>query len=351
MTDTEKIADVVVAAVRVSTKVMADDMAAMQTRMATMEAMQSAMVAQMATMSDRMESCEADMTACKGRMAQMQDEMAAMQGVGKSLAVLDGRVQELSTRSAIPGPPGERGPAGDAGPQGEHGTSVDIGDVRQMVQEAVADIPPPKDGRDGTSVTAADVAPLIASEVEKAVSALPAPKDGIGLLSALIDREGELVVTLSDGTTKQLGPVVGRDVDMREVERLITEKVALIPVKEGAPGKNGRDGTLEGASIKQIDERTFRFLRADGSVLGEMKSSAMVYRGVFRSGDVYEKGDAVTRNGSLWIARDDTQATPGDGVTSWQLAAKAGRDGKGLPGERGPQGAKGEKGEPGRNFS
>jgi hypothetical protein len=52
------------------------------------------------------------------------------------------------------------------------------------------------------------------------------------------------------------------------------------------------------------------------------------YKGLYSPGAAYAKGDHVTFDGSLWIARDATTETPGDGATRWQLAAKRGRDGR-----------------------
>lgn len=122
--------------------------------------------------------------------------------------------------------------------------------------------------------------------------------------------------------------------------------------KDGRDGVDGRDGTLEGVTFKQIDARTGQWCRADGSVLGDVAISALEYHGVYVAGRTYEKHDAVTCGGSLWIARDTTSTRPGDGATAWQLAAKCGRDGAaGKPGERGAIGPKGDRGEPGRNFA
>ena len=78
-----------------------------------------------------------------------------------------------------------------------------------------------------------ELATLVNLEVTEAVSQIPAPKDGdpgdkgepgkdgVGLAGALIDRDGNLVVTLANGEAKNLGQVVGKD---------------------GDPGKDGTDG-------------------------------------------------------------------------------------------------------------
>lgn len=89
---------------------------------------------------------------------------------------------------------------------GEPGKSVSLDDVKPLIADAVAAIPLPKDGK---SVTLDEVKPLIAAEVKK----LPIPKDGVGLAGALIDREGNLVLTLTDGSHKDLGKVVGKDAE------------------------------------------------------------------------------------------------------------------------------------------
>jgi hypothetical protein len=65
----------------------------------------------------------------------------------------------------------------------------------------------------------------------------------------------------------------------------------------------------------------------------------LIYRGVHREGR-YAAGDAVTHQGSLWIARAATERRPGSegGAQDWQLAVKKGRDGKdGDPGAGAPR--------------
>lgn len=56
-------------------------------------------------------------------------------------------------------------------------------------------------------------------------------------------------------------------------------------------------------------------------------ATGLRYLGTHDEGARYELGDAVTRGGSLWIARARTTSRPGADST-WQLAVKAGRDGK-----------------------
>jgi HK97 family phage prohead protease len=49
------------------------------------------------------------------------------------------------------------------------------------------------------------------------------------------------------------------------------------------------------------------------------------YFGVWTAGEQYKAHNAVTKNGSLWIALCDTQDEPG-ATDDWQLAVKKGRD-------------------------
>jgi hypothetical protein len=186
--------------------------------------------------------------------------------------------------------------------------------IDAVVREAVAAIPAPQDGK---SVTVDDVAPLIASEVEKRVSELPRAKDGIdgkdgvGLAGALIDRDGKLVVTLTNGETKNLGPVVGRDgID--------------------AKGEDGKDGLgFDDLDATFDGEKTVTLKFSKGERVKEFAFAmpVVIDRGVFKEGQAYKAGDGVTWGGSFWIAQEDTEAKPDSGK-GWRLAVKKGRDGR-----------------------
>jgi len=189
--------------------------------------------------------------------------------------------------------------------------------VAASVSEAIGNIPPPRDGK---SVTIEDVAPLIASEVQRQVTELPKAKDGrdgvdgkdgIGLAGAIIDRNGGLVITLSNGEVKSLGSVVGKD---------------------GNPGRDGRDGFSldEFDATLMEDGRTvlLSFDRAEQSFKVELGFPVMLYRGVYKDDHAYERGDTVTWGGSLWHCDAETTEKPGEGSKAWTLCAKKGRDGK-----------------------
>ena len=134
--------------------------------------------------------------------------------------------------------------------------------------------------------------------------------DGRGVKELLIDREGHLIATMDDGATKDLGPVNGKD---------------------GATGKDGQDGfNLDDFDCEPIDERTIKmtFVRGEVAHSYELQFPVVVYRGVFKEGEPYERGDMVTWGGSLWHCDAPTKEKPG--TDSWTLAAKKGRDGKDL---------------------
>lgn len=222
------------------------------------------------------------------------------------------------------------------------GLDVDMGRVEEIIAAKVAQIPAPQDGK---SLTAEDVAPLIAEEVQKAVAAIPAAKDGIGLAGAVIDREGSLILTLTNGETRDLGCVIGRDADMDSIARRIEELVAEIPRP-----KDGKDGfSLDSFDTEmKEDGRTIllKFTSGDTTEVHELCFPLVIDRGVYKAETDYARGDAATWGGQFWIAQRDTSAKPG-GNDDWRLAVRKGRDGK--DGKDGSAGPKGPKGDPGLN--
>jgi integrin beta 3 len=131
------------------------------------------------------------------------------------------------------------------------------------------------------------------------------------------------------------------------------------PGPPGPPGRNAADVDLFKDYIDQCFEakfgtasvtspdggRTQRWL-IGGKTL-DLKTATVLDAGVWKEG-VYQRGDAVTHGGSLWIAQQDTSTKPDTPQCDWRLAVKRGRDGKdGKPGERGAAGPRGEQGQRG----
>ncbi|QWY83564.1 putative portal protein [Rhizobium phage RHph_X2_26] len=161
---------------------------------------------------------------------------------------------------------------------------------------------------DGTTTVLADFKPQDGAKGDKGEKG----DTGTGLAGALIDREGRLVVTLSNGEVKELGAVVGRDGN------------------DGDDGKDGVDGLgFEHMEAEYDGERTLeiKFTRGDVVKSFPLNMPVMIYRDVFKSGQAYDENDAVTYGGSLWVAKRATEKAPGDGSPDWRLAVKRGRDG------------------------
>lgn len=183
------------------------------------------------------------------------------------------------------------------------------------VDTAVAGLRQPADGR---SVTVEDIRPLITDavktirdealdRVELAVKALPAPKDGIGVAGAMIDRDGNLNLTLTNGEVKNLGRVEGKDgvdgisLDAFEMEYLPeTHEIALKAVCAGR--------------VKEL----------------RYPAGGIRPAGYWRDGSKAKAGDVWTRNGSMWIAKRDTSAGPEPKSEDWYMAVQKGRDGESI---------------------
>ena len=76
------------------------------------------------------------------------------------------------------------------------------------------------------------------------------------------------------------------------------------------------------ATAFRLDRIRQREAEANEAAANPKQSTA--YRGVFKADEEYAAGDHVTYGGSLWIALEDTTASPGGESRDWQLAAKRG---------------------------
>jgi hypothetical protein len=218
-------------------------------------------------------------------------------------------------------------------PPPKDGKDADAAQIEAAAKAAVEALPRPQDGK---SVTVEDCRPLIEECVHAAVSALPKAKDGdpgpkgdkgddgergepgekgdpgrdgVGLSGALIDRDDNLVLTLTDGKTVSLGVVVGKD---------------------GAPGKDGADGLgFDDLSVEDAGmEFVLRFAR--GEQVKEFRLAkptlADMHAGVWKAG-AHRRGTCVTWGGSMWLAKCDTEAKP-ETNDDWVLVTKRGQNGK-----------------------
>lgn len=91
---------------------------------------------------------------------------------------------------------------------------------------------------------------------------------------------------------------------------------------------------VRSAAGEALDALKERLAEAEATIaaLAERLAAAEMrgldYRGVWQKADSYRRGDAVTYDGSLWIALQSVEADKPGASDAWQLAAKRGRDGK-----------------------
>ncbi len=184
-----------------------------------------------------------------------------------------------------------------------------------QLEKAIGDMPVPKDGKDGVdgadgkSLCLDEIRGCVTDLVAQAVSRIPVQPHCTG---GIIDRDGALSLTFSNGTLKNMGQVVGRDGKDGE---------------PGAQGEAGRDG-VDGLGIEQIEfdgERTFRL--ANEKIDRSFTIPYPLYQGLWKPG-AYVRGDEVTSDGSQFIAMRDTDKEPGTIDSGWRLACKRGQNGK-----------------------
>jgi len=145
-------------------------------------------------------------------------------------------------------------------------------------------------------------------EIPKAGEKGEPGKDGLGLAGAMIDRDGALLVTLTNGEVKSLGKVVGKD------------------------GTDGKDGlSLDAFDLEYIPESHEVCVKAvcNGRTK-ELRYPAGGIRpaGYWRDGTKAVPGEAWVNGGSLWICMKGTEAKPATNSDAWIIAARAGKDGE-----------------------
>lgn len=232
-------------------------------------------------------------------------------------------LERLATLEGRPDPPAPK-----------DGTSVTVEDVLPAL---LAALPEPVPGPPGDSVT-----------LEQVLAAIPAPKDGasvtldevLAVLAPHVDEALAALPTPKDGTSVTLDDVKGLvESNMAtwalDFERRAQDLLQRVADKMPTP-KDGRDAT----SLDDIDlvlggdgrTVTLRFLGGDQVREKSIKLATIIDRGVFKRGETYEPGDAVSWGGSLWVAQADTSDAPEESRDGkpWRLAVKKGQNGKDL---------------------
>ncbi|XUA20712.1 phage gp6-like head-tail connector protein [Citrobacter sp. OP27] len=217
----------------------------------------------------------------------------------------------------------------------------ELPDINALVVSAVQALPAPAAGK---SVTVDDVKPMLEKLVKTAVSEITVP-DAPELpdINALVTAAVQALAVpepSKNGTD-------GRDALQLEVAPFIdkeksyprgsyaTHAGGLWRSYEKTYGMRGWECLVDGVSgidVANADERNFTVTvtRASGAV--ETKTFAvptLIYRGVFKAGEVYKPGDTVTWGGSMWHCDEESADKPGEnGSKGWTLATKRGRDGR-----------------------
>lgn len=132
-------------------------------------------------------------------------------------------------------------------------------------------------------------------------------RDGIGLAGALIDRNGELVVTLANGEAKSLGQVVGRD---------------------GVNGTNGKDGAGLVDLVRSYDADAHEIVEKWGEKELRYPAGGIRPGGYWREGTKAVAAQVWNHAGVAWIAKRDTSSKPMRESDDWEIFANKGRDGQ-----------------------
>ena len=256
----------------------------------------------------------------------------------------DARIKELEARQP------------ERGADGKDGTSVTIADVEPMLAEmvgrAVAAIPAPKDGADGKDAEPIDVHevvreliacdeiktildPMTAEAVAKHMAENPVQhgKDGAPGRDGKDGERGPQGEKGMDGSNGRDGLDV-KDLFRADGGRLVavlsdgtTRDLGEFVGKDGRDGLNGNDGAdFTDCTIDYDGERTITI--RSGSATITKTVPIPIDRGYYRDGMASEKGDIVTHDGNAWIAQRDTKAKPCRESGDWRMLARRGRDGR-----------------------
>lgn len=199
------------------------------------------------------------------------------------------------------GDTGEQGPKGDKGDPGEQGPKGDKGDTGEQGPQGIQ-------GEQG-----------------------PIGNDGIGIQAAVVDDEGYLIITYTDGDIDKLGPVKGADGTSISIKDSLTSTSEL-----PSSGQNKGDGYL-------IDGNLWIYTGTseEGSINGFKNVGAI-------------KGPAGRGIVSITISEEGIMTINYSDSTSEEVGNVKGPKGdtgeqgpKGETGATGPQGIQGEKGDVG----
>ena len=147
--------------------------------------------------------------------------------------------------------------------------------------------------------------------IDSKIKSIPVPKDGkdgIGMAGAMIDRDGNLMITTTSGETKNLGLVVGSN------------------------GKDGDDGvSFESFDIEYLeDTHEVRIKATAAGKSKEIRYDAGGIRvgktGYWRDGVSAKACEVYSCDGNAYVAKKNTKSKPTPTSEDWVLIARKGRD-------------------------
>lgn len=280
MIDLDDVADVVASAIREATAPLFERLKSTDTVILSYETVMAEQAARIAELEKREIPVLDD--ALRDSVNQVGEILREMRLVKERADATDAKLQAVEER-----------------PAPEVVTAEQVG---EMVAKAVSELPPPEPGKKGDDCDMEAVARMVAERVDEAIGKIPPAKDGIGLCDALRGKDGNLILTMSDGSIRDLGPIDGKDAE---------------------------PFTLDDFDIEPLDERSIRmkFTHANECHSFDLEFPVPVYRGVWQSDGEYTRGDMVTWGGSMWHADEPEKGMKPD-VGQWSQAVKKGRDGR-----------------------
>lgn len=219
----------------------------------------------------------------------------------------DGTTSTYTVKNGNNGEQGPKGDAGEQGPKGDPGEQGPKGDKGDTGEQGIQ-------GEQGLKGDKGDTG-------EQGLQGEQGPKgnDGIGIQAAVVDDEGYLVITYTDGDIDKLGPVKGADGTSISIKDSLTSTSEL-----PSSGQNKGDGYL-------IDGNLWIYTGTseEGSVNGFKNVGAI-------------KGPAGRGIMSVTISEEGIMTINYSDSTSEEIGNVKGP--KGDTGEQGPKGDTGEQG-------
>lgn len=225
----------------------------------------------------------------------------------------DGTTSTYTVKNGNNGEQGPKGDAGEQGPKGDPGEQGPKGDKGDTGEQGIQ-------GEQGLKGDKGDTG-------EQGLQGEQGPKgnDGIGIQAAVVDDEGYLVITYTDGDIDKLGPVKGADGTSISIKDSLTSTSEL-----PSSGQNKGDGYL-------IDGNLWIYTGTseEGSVNGFKNVGAI-------------KGPAGRGIMSVTISEEGIMTINYSDSTSEEIGNVKGPKGdtgeQGLKGDTGEQGIQGEQG-------